>query len=267
MDATEFTVFLLKDKKYYLHNHIIKDCPIFEQMKESTEIETVVYENEIGHTDINKAFQYLYTYKLDFQELSISSITKIYDFLKFINICNNKITDFIKSAFNTKKYKDLIEYGVENDCCIDYFKLVSLYHTKKEQFDTDWIKNLKVDTNVKKFIMFDTVYLRVEYSKFYYDVYYASIVLHSIPTFTSNMQKWYINEIKNNYKHILNKDITERQIKVTYKNNLFDKLLINDKEVQLYGDTTITDSNYIGINIKDTIVNHIADIIMGNIEL
>ena len=91
MDASGFTIFYLKDRKYCLHNHIVQDCPIFEQMKESTEIETVVYENEIGHTDINKAFQYLYSDKLYFQELSISSITKIYDFLKFLNICNNKI--------------------------------------------------------------------------------------------------------------------------------------------------------------------------------
>lgn len=263
MDCSNFIVFTLKNKTYCLYNSIIQDIGLFEQFIGTKDVVEIDYDKDISFEDIDSVFNNLFGIAI--AEKSIESVYNMYQFMVFLKMKTEKVTKIITALMSAYNLKELVEFGLENKYDDCYYDFVTIFCTNtRDSFTFDEIKSLPLD---KKFVKSIFVMNFNKYTKIDYDIYYGIIFFENKSTYTIPADKKHNNPmlLESIYNQILNR--TDVKISITYQKDGTYKFDINDKAVPIVGDTQLVEKEYIGINLKDTVLTHISTILFDGITL
>lgn len=261
MNCKNIITFIIKEQQYHLYDFVVTDLPIFEELKKSDKVETIPYEQNISNDEIECVFCILNNWTYDYNKLKINSIINIYQFMMFLTIKIDVIDNFCRKTIGKMIFQELDNYTNENDYPQVFFELICKYNNI-QKINIDVLKNFK--TSIDNKIILLKRKLSYDIEKNDCDIFYAKINYWIESKYSDDKNS--ISSIKN-IKKIYNKYCSTKMVKVVYENNKFKEFLVNDKIVEIYGDTDICNKNFIGINLFDTIVNHIAHILVEKIEL
>lgn len=262
--------FVLKGKEYILDYHFVKDLPIFQELKKSDKLETIEYVNNISDDNICYAFEILYgIYRKN--EILVESFIEVVFFLKYLCVEQVTINNFIRLYASDYDYKSLIELGIKNNYSYEYYEMICKYDFKIEVISVEEMKNFELDECIKKLFIKKNI-----------DFYIDEILKHScdkllciiyaVDVSTKNYSYEYDNynykqiyPIKYLYRKIFKDDTIK--FKVEVEKMRFKCFKINDKIIDIVGNTDLYLDHYIGIDLYDTIVNHITMVYLGKVEL
>lgn len=255
MSFDKTTTFILKDKTYILHDFVMKKSPILKELSKSSNIETLIYEPEIDYSNINYAFCILYG---DYtrSKITIDSFVAIYEFIIYLCLDATVIKAFICSYVNDFIMDELVEYGIKNNCVYEFFDMV-FEHFNRMCFDLNLMKQVQFDAKCKRKwidkILLDKVGKAID----------------GVTTYNTNLldrlfykYKYQVTSVYNNilHVHISCGTIRENGIPIYF--------MVNGKEIHIIeGNNAVPDAKIKEIYLKDTILNHMAMVVLGEVEL
>lgn len=253
--------FIIKDKEYSLHKFALKQSPILKELAKSSKKETINYEPEIDHKCIDYVFRAMYgIFKK--KAISIKYLASIYEFMTYLCLCTETIDNFIEKYKKDFNFNDLVQYGIDNKCVYGYYEMIYKYKFILDECNIDSVKDLPLDNSIKKLLI--RRHIESVYSTSDFDVVYARIV-------TKNNEygnaKWYYccRDLRYKYEKYLN--VQNVECEAIYKDHTFKGFTVNGKEIPIVGNTKLVSNCYIGINLRDTVLNHIASVILGEVKL
>lgn len=239
--------------------------------KSDIKMSNVNYSGKIGHNEIQFVFDYLNSKNVDFR-MAISKSVDIYNFIKFMFVDQKDVDNLMKKICRNFTFGKVIDYGVEYNQNVAFFKVYPFYTNLLDdsglyllKFSGDQtLKNLLIDTFINKLKNIDDLCL---------------IKKDSTSEPIINMQK-----VTSIYYKMFGANI--KTFKVNYYDNRFCGLEVNGKQIINYGNYDEDEIGYlkeksddpdyeyvyywIGQNtviVHDVIVNHIQQVLFGQVEL
>lgn len=253
--------FIIKGKEYTLHKFAIKQSPILKELLKSSKVETINYEQDIDHKCINYVFKAIYgIFKK--KAISIKYLASIYEFMTYLCLCTETINNFMEKYEKDFNFNDLVQYGVDNNCVYGYYAMIYKYGFVLDKCDIYSVKDLPLDNYIKKLLI--RRHIEAEHDRDVFDVFYAKIV--NTDDHYGN-DKWYNYCTLLKYKYVRYLNVQNVGCKAVYEDHTFKRFTVNDKEIPIVGNTKLVSDNYIGINLRDTVLNHIAMVMLGEVAL
>lgn len=263
MDCSNFIVCTLKNKTYCLYSSVLKDIGLFQQFIGTKDTVKLDYEKNISFEDIDSIFNNLFGAPIT--EKSIESIYNIYNFMIFLKMKTENISKSITTLLLIYNLKELVEFGLANNYEDCYYEMVVNFCTNTTNgFTFDEIKNLQLNKNFIKsiFVINFNKYTKIDYDIYYGIIFFENKMQYIIPSDRKHNNPKLLESI---YNQILNR--TDTKISILYQKDGTYKFDVNDKNIKIVGDTQLVEKEYIGINLKDTVLAHIATIIFDDVIL
>lgn len=254
MDYKNIVTFIINNNQYYLHYDIVKDLPIFEELKKSDKIETIEYLGEINDNEIQTVFNVMYDRNINYTKIQIDGIIRVNNFMMFLTIDKQIIDNFMWKLFTNFTYSDVTEYGIETNQSKSFFATFPFY-TKYISQDTgkylinlknDSLKPMIVNIFMDKFANYMSKNIYVSYKNYGFNLLYPYAFLFDIK---QRVQKQ--TAIFENKKLVC---INVNNKKVPFVN-------LEQEEITYFGET------YTQYDIYDTVFNHIKQVLLGQVEL
>ena len=252
MDYSNIVTFIINNKQYYLYYDLVKDLPIFEELKKSDKVETIEYPGEINHKELLIVFDFI-TKGYSCYDVEFESIFRIYAFMKYLTIDYDKIKTFILQSSNGYKYDKIVDYIVEHNYDVEICGMINYDNMKNIAYYiknfTGQIKPILIDYYVKKLFIYNYKREFLIYQKKFHDIpiVYQNFTVYKscfgvLDSFTAKVD-----------------------------GNKLQSLYLNGKQMELVNvPETIASNyndNYYVFNVYDTIVNHIKQVLLGQVEL
>lgn len=262
--------FLLKGKEYSLHYHFVKDLPIFQELKKSDKLETIEYANNISDDSVSYAFEVIYGIFRK-KEMLIESFVEVYFFLKYLCVDQETIDNYVKLYVTEYDLKSFIELGIKNKYPYDYYEMICGNDFKMDFFSVEDMKNFELDESIKKLLIKKNIdgymneIFRIYRCKLLCAIYAMNYSMSGYRSVYDNHDYRYMSLIKELYRKIFGTNAID--CKVEIEKMRFKCFKVNDKVIDIVGNTDLYLDEHIGIDLYDTIVNHITMVYLGHVEL
>lgn len=262
MDFKSIITFKINNNQYYLHYDVVKELPIFEELKKSNNMETIEYLEEISDAEINICFNFLYKQFSDYSTVQLDSIIRIVNFMMFLTIETKLIEIFISNAVQKYSYAEIVDYGIRTkqnkafferflykEDTRDYYLQKKSIYQKSEfliELENEQYKPMLVDMHI------ETVCKKYNYSSMPCRKYYGkSDVIDAIYYIFFNV-------------------VPQRP---TYESNVYfidgkpSCYIVNKKKIRIGNVKEINDGKETEYDLFDTITNHIRQVLLKKVEL